>query len=394
MTNHKCIVSYVKRIYVILFILISATTASAQDSAAPKSKWELNGYLKEMGSISSDKYFNKFVTNNLLHNRINVKWNPYKTFTAALEVRNRMYWGDVVRNTPAFSASLRNEHEWLNLSAVWADRDNFVLHTNIERGWAEFRQPKWNIRLGRQRINWGITATWNPNDIFNTYSFLDFDYEERPGTDAVKFQYSFTDSSTIDIAVNPNGNIKKSVAAARYSIDKWGYHLQMLAGIYHNKFTAGFGWSGSFGNLGYKGEGQAFVGEKDSVDIFNYSLELSYRFPKGWYASGSVLHNTSGIDEPVNNWSKINFRLSPFNLMPARWSFITTACKAFSPSFSSSLVLVYSPGVNLFIIYPTLKYKMLANVEADIIYQSYFIELQKQFQPTSHNFYARLKWSF
>ncbi|OQP50209.1 hypothetical protein A4D02_27665 [Niastella koreensis] len=54
-----------------------------------------------------------------------------------------------------------------------------------------------------------------------------------------------------------------------------GVHLQVLAGVYQNKFTAGFGWAGNLGNIGYKGEGQAFIGEKDSVNIFNYSLELS-----------------------------------------------------------------------------------------------------------------------
>lgn len=383
-----------RRIYIILYLFLIIVRAAAQDSVTEKRKWEVNGYIKEMESFNVDKNFRNLISYNLLHNRINVKWKPNKSVTGAIEIRNRIFWGDGVSNTPGFSRLLRNENEWMNLSALWVSRNNFVVHSNVERLWAEFRQTKWNVRLGRQRINWGITSTWNPNDIFNTYNFLDFDYEERPGTDAAKFQYSFDDLSTIEIAVNPAGNINKSIAAARYLINKWGYDLQILAGMYQNKFTAGFGWAGSLGDVGYKGEGQAFIEEKDSANSFNYSLELSYVFKKGLYVSGSVLHNTSGIAEPVTNWSKINFRLSPINLMPARWSFITTTSKEFTPLFSGNLNLVYSPQVNLFIVYPSFKYNLLTNLDADLIYQAFFLELQNRFQLTSHNIFVRLKWNF
>lgn len=382
-----------KHIFIVLYILFTAITTWSQDSTVQKKKWELNGYVKEMVTFTFDRDYRNRVSTNLLHNRINVKWKPDKSITGAVEIRNRIFWGDMVSNTPGFAGLLKNENEWMNLSAVWMSRSNFVIHSNIERLWVEFQKKQWNARVGRQRINWGLTTTWNPNDIFNTYNFLDFDYEERPGTDAAKLQYSFTDLSSLEIAVSPAGN-NGTIAAARYFINKWGYDLQILAGRYQNKFTAGFGWAGSIGDLGYKGEGQAFISEKDSLYRFNYTMELSYVFKTGWYVSGSVLHNTDGINEPVSNWAKINFRLSPINLMPARWSVIAITSKEFTPLFSGNLTLVYSPGVNLFIVYPSLKYNLLTNLDADLIYQSFFLELQNKFQSTSHNVFVRLKWSF
>lgn len=380
----------------LILVLLGATAmAWGQDSTTAEGKWTFSGYVKEMGSIGFDKYFHKAVPNNLLHNRINTKWKPCSTFTAALEIRNRLYWGDGVRDIPGFGRTLRNENEWVNLSAVWAGGNNYILHSNIDRLWAEFRRSRWNIRLGRQRIKWGLTTIWNPNDIFNTYNFLDFDYRERPGTDAVKVWYNINNTSAVDIAVSPSGKHTNTIAAARYTINKWGYNLQMLAGKYGNKFTAGFGWAAKLGNLGYRGEGQAFISDKkDSVSIFNYALELDYTFKKNWHVSGSVLHNTNGISEPVNNWSKINFRFSPVNLMPARWSFITSVSKEFTSLFTTELVLLYSPQVNMMIIYPSLKYKLPANLQVDLVCQSFFLELQKRFQATSHNFYLRFKWEF
>lgn len=354
----------------------------------------MNGYVKEMAYIGFHNNFRDPALTNLLHNRINFKWQPLTSISTALEIRNRFYWGDEINNTPGFSNSLRNENEWLNLSALWVNRNNTVFQSSIDRAWAEFRRPAWRIRLGRQRINWALTTVWNPNDIFNTYNFLDFDYEERPGTDAVLFSYNVNDSSSIDMAVNPYGDSKNRIGAVRYSIHKRGYHLQMVAGVYKNKMTAGFGWTGKLGNLSYKGEGQAFIGEKDSVNRFNYALELSYAFKNNWNVSGSVLHNTSGLGEPVNTPVKLNFRLSPVNPMPARWSFIAITSKQFTPRFNTNLNLVYSPEIHLFIIYPSLKYTLLPHLEADVIYQSFFLELQRKFQATSHTVFARLKWKF
>ena len=33
-----------------------------------------------------------------------------------------------------------------------------------------------------------MNLVWNPNDLFNAFSFVDFDYEERPGSDALRIQ--------------------------------------------------------------------------------------------------------------------------------------------------------------------------------------------------------------
>jgi len=234
----------VKRAIIIINLLFAAIIAYAQDTALEHKKWELNGYVKDMETVSFDRDYPDPLTNNLFHNRINLKWKPSKSITGSLELRNRIFWGDMVRNSPQFTDLLRNENEWLNLSAIWVNRSNIVMHSNLERVWVEISKKKWNARVGRQRINWGLTEIWNPNDIFNTWNFLDFDYEERPGSDAAKVQYVFDDQSSIEVAVSPASD-NRSIAAARYFINRWGYDLQIIAGKYQNKLTGGIGWAGN-----------------------------------------------------------------------------------------------------------------------------------------------------
>ncbi|MCK7542259.1 MAG: hypothetical protein MZV63_70990 [Marinilabiliales bacterium] len=61
-----------------------------------------------------------------------------------------------------------------------------VLNTFIDRASVDFTAGTLQVSAGRQRINWSQALVWNPNDIFNTYSSFDFDYMERPGSDAVR----------------------------------------------------------------------------------------------------------------------------------------------------------------------------------------------------------------
>jgi hypothetical protein len=383
----------VKTLLLISGLVLVGLEALPQDTANNK-EWKLSGYIKVMETGIFHKDFRNPVTGNLIHNRINVKWQPDSQFMAVLEIRNRLFWGDEVRRIPNFTGFLRNTNENVNASALWISKSNFILHSQVDRFLVEWHRPRWNIRVGRQRINWDITGIWNPNDLFNPYSFLDFDYEERPGSDAAKIQYLFNDASHLEIAWIPSDEKNKTIAAARYFITKWGYDLQIISGMYQNAVTFGFGWAGKLGNVGYKGEGQAYIYEKDSSDCFNYSFQLEYGFGKGWYISGAVLHSTRGVSEPVNNWSKLSFQFTPQQLMPARWSFIASTKKQFTSTLSSNINLVFSPQVNMLIVYPSLKYKLRHNLDMDLVWQSYFLELQKRFQAESHRVFLRLKWGF
>ncbi len=89
---------------------------------------------------------------------------------------------------------------WIDMSWNIVDENSFFLNTTIDRLWLDLNFNKFQARIGRQRINWGQTFVWNPNDIFNAYSFFDFDYTERPGSDAIRLQYYPSFSSAIELA--------------------------------------------------------------------------------------------------------------------------------------------------------------------------------------------------
>ena len=92
-----------------------------------------------------------------------------------------------------------SDQGFVDLSWNILNEQSFFLNTTIDRLWVDLNYGKFQARIGRQRINWGQTLVWNPNDIFNAYSFFDFDYIERPGSDAVRLQYYPGSSSALKL---------------------------------------------------------------------------------------------------------------------------------------------------------------------------------------------------
>lgn len=382
------------------WLLITANllcmASQAQDSMSFPGQLVVRGYVKDMQVLNFNKGFNRLISSNLIHNRINVKWKPLRNTTVVTELRNRVFWGDEVKLTPGFVDMLQNQNEKLNMQKAWVSDSGFVVHTNVERLYFDYNSSKVNIRIGRQRINWGMTTTWNPNDIFNTYNFLDFDYEERPGADGGKFQYRFKNSINVEVAYANTGkdNNNANIVAAKFFMNKWNYDMQIISGLYKDHATVGYGWAGSIKDVGFKGEVQYFFRNLDSGSHFNLTLEGDYMFKKGWYLNTGVLLNTNGLDKPVTAWEAIGLRISPEQLMPTKWNLIVTTSKEINPLFSASASILYAPGTNLLIILPSLQYSIMENLALNFFWQSFFASIDNRLDGAGHRCFLRLKWSF
>jgi hypothetical protein len=376
--------------------LFMAGSLSAQDSTVEKvHALQFSGYIKDLHSFTFDKDYSEAITGNLIHNRINLKYRPFKGFSTALEMRNRLFWGEEVSQTPGYAQGLKYPGESEDLSITWFEMDNMLLYSNIDRLWAEYATDTWNVRAGRQRINWGMGTLWNPNDIFNTYNFLDFDYEERPASDAIKAQYLFGNMSHIEVAAARTADsANNSIAAVKYFTNAWTYDIQVLAGIYLSQPTLGLGWAGSLGNVGFKGEAQCFF-EKDTLPgQLNWMMEADYVFSKGWYVNGGALLNSEGLDKPISESGITSFNITPRTPMPTKWNIYAGFSKEVTPLFSANLSTVFAPGTNLLLVLPSVQYNLATNLDVNLVGQSFFAEQPGGFEGLAHRWFLRLKWSF
>ena len=189
-------------IYILLFFF--ALNAKSQESVF--SNMTLTGYVKYMNTAMFNNVDSVWLVDNLIHNRLNYKWYINDKLTFALDMRNRLIYGDLVKFIPNYAKSIEEDNGYLNfLTNNITDGNSYVLNTVFDRAYLEFNSNNWVVTLGRQRINWGQSFAWNPNDIFNSYSFFDFDYEERAGSDAIRVQYYPNYTSVADVEGDIDG---------------------------------------------------------------------------------------------------------------------------------------------------------------------------------------------
>jgi hypothetical protein len=357
----------------------------------------LNGYVKNMQSTYFIQKIDSNASANLIHNRLNLKVAIASKWSSRLEVRNRVFYGEQIKLIPNFVEFINQYDGLFTLSHLWINEKSFVVHSVIDRFLVHYSDAKWDFTIGRQRINWGITNVWNPNDIFNAYNFLDFDYEERPGNDAIRIHRSFESTSGLEFVYKPAKNKDIQTVALLYTFNKWKYDFQFLGGFYETDYVIGGGWAGSLKEAGFKAEMSYFIPRKTSFgtsESFSCSVKADQTFKNDWYVSLSGLYNGNPSNNFVLSGTIPDSNLSAKSLFPFRYNFHVTAIKTISPIASINFSVIYSPERNTLILFPTYAWNVAENFDLDCTAQSFFGEQNDSYSNLITQIYIRGRWSF
>lgn len=275
------------RIIIIMLLLLPFLNRAQEKENAI----HLNGYVNLLQSVIFTSLEDDFVNETLLHNRLNFSASLGNRIGLTAELRNRLFSGDRVTSPDNYASWVSHDPGWMNLSWNLIEERSYFLNTTFDRLSLDFTTGKAEIRIGRQRINWGQAMVWNPNDIFNAYSFFDVDYPERPGSDAVRFQFFPSFSSVVEVAASLTRE-KELTMAGLWRFNRAGYDVQCLGGYAGSRdWVAGTGWSGNIGATSFRGEATLFVPAiKDSGEE-------------------TMLLTTAGIDRALKDNSMIMVQL-------------------------------------------------------------------------------------
>tara|TARA_B100000809_G_C15093838_1_gene514231 strand:- start:326 stop:1501 length:1176 start_codon:yes stop_codon:yes gene_type:complete len=384
-----------KRNNFILLILLLISTVSIGQEEKKKQWMELNGYLKFMQTIGIAKDTNILV-NNLWYNRLNFKLHLSPKSTINAQFRNRLFYGDNVSNIPNYGELINTYDGVFPLEWLVVDNSSIVLSVIADRLYYDYTSDKIQFRGGRQRINWGINTTWNPNDIFNSYNIYDFDYEEREGSDALRLKLFPNYFSSVDIAYKFTNNFKTDVGAIMYKFNKSNYDIQLLAGKFMENISVGGGWAGSIKTMGFKGEATYFI-PYTAVGFHNVSVSttIDYSWSNGSALMATYLYNSSGTNTVIDPTVQIITIPNAEKLMPAKHNTMVNYTKQLSPISGLNIGLLYSYGINSMVLFPTYTFNIKTNLDLDLIGQLFFSELpNEEFSNVGNGLYWRLKMSF
>jgi len=366
-----------KRLTALILIVCLMTTAKAQNK-----KWKLhyNGYLNNLQGAIFDTLKNNIYSYNLIHNRLNFGLNYGTKFLFDLSVRNRIYWGDFTNLTGAgnFAAILERAQGFFDLSHNIEAQNSYIFNSQIDRLFVKLTAGHFELTLGRQRINWAQTFVWNPINIFNTYSFLEPDYPEKPGTDAADIIYFWGTSSSIEAAASLDRDTNLTAAIKLTSTFKT-FDINFITAYYKNtRWSVATGWAGYINNLIWRGEINLLLDKKNlGLDNLLLSTELDYTFANNITVAAELAYNHKGQNNLGKFLTDGSGLLAALFYAPDDINLITLAqFNAFArTTFRISPLINANAGIMItaeefgYLFLPSINFSLSQNVDLEILAQ-------------------------
>tara|TARA_A100001015_G_scaffold297866_1_gene379870 strand:+ start:66 stop:1193 length:1128 start_codon:yes stop_codon:yes gene_type:complete len=344
-------------------------------------------------NLNSFQFFNKEfasliqIPNQWNDQQFHLRWNARlyhgKHWSAKMSLRNRIFTGySWEENLFSFKDAL--EVDVLDLIAI--NKDKVGLHHEIDRFFVQWEKGNWNVRLGRQRINWGIQNYWNSHDLFNQINFFDFDYIERPGSDVLRIQYYGKGTTSSEFAIN------KNIKAGLYKFNASNYDFQTLLAKYFDDYVLGFGWAGQIKKAGFKGEFAYFVNSKSKEEELVGSIGIDYSFQNGIYLSSGCLYRSQA--DNLNPLALFNQDISAKNPMPFNYNFLHQINYPIHPLLMISFSFIHDGDLDYLFTNPMVTYSVFESLDLMIISQNIWISLRENHENLSQTIFTRLQWNF
>ena len=326
-------------------------------------------------------------------------------------MRLRIFYGDSVEKIPGFKKEITTNYDFTNFDAVMRDGRKSLGYGQIDRLWLDYTKKNLEVTLGRQRIAWGTALVWNVIDLFNPKSVLDFDYEEKPGADALRIQYYTGAVSKVELSARPGKDIEHSTVAGLFSINWANYDFFFIGGTRNNRWVAGGAWAGSVLDGGFRGEflisqspdrdvsrgNSLFPVPGESIfashkTVASFVLSGDYTFTNTFYILTECLYNSNGKRKNAGLFQQE--AIDAGMLSPAQWSIYQEFSYDITPLTKATIFGIFNPNDHSSIVVPMLSKSLKTNL--DLLLIGFFPsgKAATEFGVYGKSIDIRLKYSF
>jgi hypothetical protein len=392
----------VKRLSLSIFIIaLFSRPAEAQQTGL----FSFQGYLKNLAGWTADPAIALGPTpghfQNIIHDRLNFRAYPSPSLVLACDVRTQLLYQENLNPDRNYVEQIRQAEDIFNFSHVLLEGRDAVLVTQVDRLYLDWTSGPLRITAGRQRIAWGTALVWNPTDIFNPYSILDFDYEERPGVDGFRAQYFTGPTSKIELSAAPGESSRESRIAGLVRFNLWEYDFNFMGGLLHGGYFAGMSWAGQVARGGFRGE-LRWTGNQEvwdspilpagTLSYLTASLSADYTFSNSIYLHAEALFNGDGAKENAGlRWPAAQARLE---LSPSRWSLYGEVSGDITPLLRGSMFSLINPLDGSLIVVPSLTWSIVTDWDLLAIGLFPSGDSPSEFGILGSSAFARVKWSY
>ncbi len=343
----------------------------------------LSGYINNYSLIGETEPnpFDEALWQNITCQRLIFNWSINKNFDIQISNQTNLSFGNSTLLRLVKETSTDN-HNLLKLSCLLIDKEDKWLNLALDRLLMRWSTDKLEVSLGRQRINWGNTVLWHPNDIFDSSPFLNFTYPERMGCDAVRAAYYHNEVATSELAVSADKRGSPTIAILHRNLYR-NLDFQLLGGVYKRyHWVAGGGFTTELNEFSIRFEGSYFHDsrkESDKVDVVQASIGIDKIFQNNFILQAEALYTNKpdDITDLISSYMYTEYSLR--RLTTSRWSFAGQIYYPFSGLFSINALMAYLPDQSAVYVGVGMNYLISQNLEASAMVHAFDLNINESY---------------
>ncbi len=200
--------------------------------------------------------------------------------------RVRLYTDLYIQKWEDISASLIvNNENFYNIKT-----NHHQNRSSIYRAHITYHGEKHLLKLGLQRIPFGVGRIYNPIDIFNPIDITEVETDERKGTEALRYEYAINQLSNLDLTLSKH---KRALRLKGY-LEVADIALILLKDHQKNLEIIGYEIEGELpqSNITFRSEGGRFEEKQKNEIYYHYIVGAEYGFENSLTLLGEFHHNT------------------------------------------------------------------------------------------------------
>lgn len=308
-----------------------------------------------------------WVTNgSQLQNRLEAAVYPTSQLTLNAALRTRLLYGKLYEPLIAFgyAKELEQDPALVDLTRNFWSNNAAICNATFDRLFVDYTVNDWQMRIGRQRINWGKSLVWNPNDCFNAYSPFDVAYKEGPGVDALLLRRYLGPTAQVEVVAAGADRRDSASVAVLVQANRWETDMQGIAGYVRRDVVLGGGFLGQLKSVALHGECSVFMPDTNySNAAVVATLSSDYTFANQLYLMGSFIYARAKSCMASGTFAQELFssRLTAKNLVPVRYQLFAQASYPITLLIRSDLSAMVNPYDGSAVVMPLVSFSISDN---------------------------------
>ena len=176
--------------------------------------------------------------------------------------------------------------QFWDTSQTLVESDSANYEHRLYRASAVYTSPALGaLEIGRQQISWGVAHFFTPTDVFNPFSPVQLEWDERDGVDALSYTTPERKGWKTQYVYTPRGRrLHPQRWMTRTSADFRGYEVGVLGGLIQRDLALGWDMAGNIKDSAVRGEFLFRSPDGTEKEFIKFTLNADYNFPKNIYA--------------------------------------------------------------------------------------------------------------